>query len=126
MTSIIKLFLTKYQIKVNNDNGSFMTTSILLQNSTFIISTIVIISTTAIISTILISIIIEKEHKRSLNISFDSDFQISKDLIIFINYTFHRNKFKRFKHFFFFFFFINRDKLKRFRFFTFIISLNIL
>ena len=43
-------------------------------------------------------IVIEKEYKRSLNIFFDFDFQALKDLIIFINYTFRRDKFKRFKH----------------------------
>ena len=44
-------------------------------------------------------IIIKKEYKKFLNISFD--FESLKDLIIFINYIFHRDKFQRFKHFFF-------------------------
>ena len=83
ITSIIKLFLTKYQIKINNDNGSFMTTNISLQNTAFIISTIVIILT------IFVSIIIEKKHKRSLNVSSDFDSQTSKDSITFINHIFH-------------------------------------
>ena len=94
MILIIKLFLTKHQIKINNDNESLMTTSISLQNTTFIISTIVIISTIIIISMILMLIIIEKEYKRPL-ISFDFDL---KDSIIFINHIFYQNKFKRFKH----------------------------
>ena len=64
-------------------------------------------------------IVIEKEYKRFL-IFFDFDLE---DLIIFINHIFHRDKFKRFKHFSLFF--ISQDKLKRFRNFTFIIFLNI-
>ena len=99
MTSIIKLFLTKHQIKinqvkVNNDNGSLMTTSISLQNTTFVMSTIIVILTIVIISTTLMLIIIKKKHKKPL-ISFNSD---SKDSITFINHTFYRNKFKRPKH----------------------------
>ena len=50
--------------------------------------TIVIISTIIIILTILISIVIKKEHKKSL-ISSDFNFQILKNLIIFINHTSH-------------------------------------
>ena len=46
-------------------------------------------------------IAIEKEHKRPLNVLFD--FELSKDLIIFINHIFRRGKFKCFKHFFFFY-----------------------
>ena len=123
MILIIRLFLTKYQIKINNDNESFMITGISLQNTTFIMPTIVIISTTIIISTILMLIITKKKHKRPL-IPFNSDFQISKDLIIFINHTFYQNKFKHFKHSSFSSF-INQNKFKRLRSFTFIISLNI-
>ena len=69
---------------------------------------------------------IKKEHKRSLNIlSSDFDFQSLKDSIIFINHIFHRDKFKRFKHHYYSFSFISQNKLKRFRIFTFFISLNI-
>ena len=71
-----------------------MIISISLQNTTFIILMIVVISTIVVILTILMLIITKKEHKRFLNISFDFDFQISKDLIIFINHTSRRNKFK--------------------------------
>ena len=48
---------------------------------------------------------IEKKHKRSLNISFDFDFQVSKNSITFINHISYRNKFKFFKFFFFFSFY---------------------
>ena len=96
-----------------------MTTSISLQNTIFIISTIVIISTAAIISTTLMLIMIEKEHKRFLNISFD--FESSKDLITFINHTFRRNKFKRLKHSLS----TSQNKFKHFYNFTFIIFSNI-
>ena len=64
MILIIKLLLTKHQIKINNDNELFIITSISLQNTTFIISTIVIILTT------FVSIVIEKEYKRFLNVFF--------------------------------------------------------
>ena len=70
MTLIIKLFLTKYQIKVNSDNELFMITSISSQNTIFVILTISIL------------IVIEKEHKKLL-IFFDFNL---KDLIIFINH----------------------------------------
>ena len=69
-----------------------MTINISLQNTTFVILTIIIILT------ILMSIVIEKEHQRFLNISFD--FELLEDLIIFINHTSRRNKFKRFNIFF--------------------------
>ena len=85
--------------------------------------TIVVISTVIIILTAFVLIIIEKEHKRPLSISFDLDFQSSKDSITFINYIFRRGKFKRFKHYFPFF--INQGKFKRLRIFTFFIFLNI-
>ena len=90
-----------------------MITSILLQN------TISVILTIAIISTILMSITIEKRHKRFLNIPFD--FESSKDSITFINHISHRDKFKRLKHSLF----INQDKFKRLRNFTPLISSNI-
>ena len=76
MTLIIKLFLTKYQIKVNSDNELFMITSISSQNTIFVILTIIIILTISIL------IVIEKEHKKLL-IFFDFNL---KDLIIFINH----------------------------------------
>ena len=66
ITSIVKLFLTKHQVKVNSDNESFMTTSISSQNTAFVMPTVIVIST------ILMLIIIEKEHKRPL-ISFNFD-----------------------------------------------------
>ena len=65
------------------------------------------------------STVIEKEHKRSLT-SFDFNL---KDSITFINHTFRRNKFKRFKHSSFSF--TNQNKSKRFHNFTFIIFSNI-
>ena len=43
-------------------------------------------------------IMIKKEYKRFL-IFFDFDFQALEDLIIFINHTFCRDKFKRFEHY---------------------------
>ena len=79
---------------------------------------IFVILTIVVISTISKLIVIEKEHKRPL---ISSDFD-SKDLITFINHTFRRDKFKRFKYIFSF---INQNKLKRFRIFTFFIFLNI-
>ena len=74
-----------------------MIISISLQNTTFVMLTI------AVILMISMLIMIEKGHKRFLNIFFDFDFQALKDLIIFINYIFRRDKFKRFKYFFFLF-----------------------
>ena len=65
------------------------------------------------------STVIEKEHKRFLT-SFDFNL---KDSITFINHTFRRNKFKRFKHSSFSS--TNQNKFKRFHNFTFIIFSNI-
>ena len=65
----------------------------------FIILIFVVILTIVIISTISIFFIIEKEHNRLLDIFFNS--KSIKDLITFINYIFHRDKFKRFKFFFY-------------------------
>ena len=62
---------------------------------------IFIISTTIIISTTFVLIMIEKEHKRFLNILFD--FESSEDSVIFINHIFRRGKFKRFRHHYHFF-----------------------
>ena len=90
MTSIAKLLLTKYQIKINNDNGLFMITSISSQNTIFIMSTIIVIIA------IFVFVVIEKEHKRLLSFIF-FDFESLKDLITF-NHISHQDKFKRFKH----------------------------
>ena len=120
MTSIVKLLLTKHQIKINNDNESFMIMNISSQNMIFVILTIIIMSTTFVF------IMIKKGYKRLLSsISFDFDFQLLKDSIIFINHISRRDKFKRLKHHHHFSFFTNQDKLKRFCIFTSFIFLNI-
>ena len=74
-----------------------MIISISSQNMIFAILMIIIMIT------IFVFVMIEKEYKRFLNFIF-SDFELLEDLIIFINYIFRRDKFKRFKHYHYSFF----------------------